>query len=67
MKKPNRKGEPPGSGVPDDPLVDEVRRIRAQISEQHGHDLERMFEDLRKVQQEYGGKVIHKRGKRTPA
>ena len=31
-----------------DPIVEEVRRIRAQIAAEHGHDLHRIFEDARR-------------------
>jgi len=41
-----------------DPLIDEVREIRWQISKQFDHDLDRLAEHLRKVQREYKGPVV---------
>jgi len=36
-----------------DAIVDEVRRIRREISEQYGNDLDRLFAHLREVEREY--------------
>jgi hypothetical protein len=36
-----------------DPLIDEVRRIRREICERTGHDLDRLAEELRQVEREY--------------
>lgn len=33
-----------------DPIVEEVRRIRAKIAAEHGNDLHRIFEDARRRQ-----------------
>ena len=41
-----------------DPIVEEVRRIRAQIAAEHGHDLHRIFEDARRRQGAEGRRVI---------
>jgi len=35
------------------PVVDDVRRIRRRIVEQHGHDLDRMAAELRQIEKEY--------------
>ena len=41
-----------------DPIVEEVRRIRAQIAAEHGHDLHRIFEDARRREGAEGRRVI---------
>jgi hypothetical protein len=35
------------------PVVDDVRRIRRQIVEQYGHDLDRLAAELRQIETEY--------------
>lgn len=41
-----------------DPIVEEVRRIRAKIAAEHGNDLHRIFEDARRRQGVEGRRVI---------
>ena len=41
-----------------DPIVEEVRRIRARTAEEHGNDLHRIFEDARRRQGAEGRRVI---------
>ena len=41
-----------------DPIVEEVRRIRAQIAAEHGNDLHRIFEDARRREGAEGRRVI---------
>ena len=41
-----------------DPIVEEVRRIRARIAAEHGHDLHRIFEDARHRQGAEGRREI---------
>lgn len=67
MKKPSRRKRSPATRARRDPLVDEVRRIRAEVSAEYGHDLEKLCEHLREVEASYGAKVVHKRGKRSSA
>jgi len=64
MKKPVRRKRSPAKR---DPLVDEVRRIRTDLSAEYGHDLGKLCDHLREVQASYGGKVVHKRKKRSSA
>ena len=66
MKKTSRKHGPKANGRKD-PLVDEVRRIRAEVSKEHGHDLAKICEHLRELEANYAGKVIRKRSKRSSA
>lgn len=66
-KKPSRKKRSAQPPTRRDPLIDEVRRIRAEVSREHGHDLAKLFHHLRKVESDYGGKVVHKRSKRSSA
>ena len=41
-----------------DPIVEEVRRIRAEIAAEHGTDLHRLFEDARRRQGAEGRRVV---------
>ena len=41
-----------------DPIVEEVRRARAEIAARHGHDLRRIFEDARSRQGSDGRRVV---------
>ena len=44
----------------DDPIVEEVRRIRKELAAKHNHDLHAMFEDARKRQAESGLRVVRR-------
>src|SRR5437867_1920513 len=50
MKKPRRRKRPPATPTRRDPLVEEVRRIRAEISREYGHDLDKLCDHLREVE-----------------
>lgn len=41
-----------------DPLIDEVRAIRQRISEQFGHDVDRLVEHLRELELREPGRVL---------
>jgi hypothetical protein len=41
-----------------DPIVEEVRRIRAEIAARNGNDLRRIFEDARKREGSDGRRVV---------
>ena len=41
-----------------DPIVEEVRRIRAEIAARSGNDLRRIFEDARSRQGSAGRRVV---------
>jgi hypothetical protein len=41
-----------------DPIVEEVRRHRMEHTRKFGGDLNRIYEDLRRIQQESGCKVV---------
>jgi hypothetical protein len=41
-----------------DPLIDEIRAIRKQISEEHGNDIRRLGEYLKKVQEQYADRLV---------
>jgi len=64
---PSRKKRIPGTSARKDPLVDEVRRIRAEVSKAYDHDVAKVCDHLREVEAKHGGKVVHKRGKRSSA
>ena len=67
MKKSSRRKRPPVTPTRRDPLVEEVRRIRAEISREYGHDLDKLCDHLREVEANFGGKIVHKRVKRSSA
>lgn len=41
-----------------DPLIDEVRELRRKVSEECGHDLDRLFDKLRQIQADWPGPVL---------
>ena len=41
-----------------DPLIDEIRAIRAQISREHGDDVRRLGEHYMELQKQFSGQVI---------
>ncbi len=43
-----------------DPLIDEVRKIRDEIGRECGHDLEKLFEELRRIQEQQPDKVVRR-------
>jgi hypothetical protein len=44
--------------VTNDPIVDEVRAIRAAYARRFGYDLDAIFEDVRRRERESGTKTI---------
>lgn len=44
-----------------DPLIDEVREARRWVQDQHGNDLRKHVEALRKIQEQWGGQIISDR------
>ncbi len=43
-----------------DPLIDEVRQIREEISRECGHDLKKLFEELHRIQEQQQDIVIRR-------
>jgi hypothetical protein len=41
-----------------DPNVDEIRAIRAELSAQFGNDVGRLFEHLREIEAEYQDRIV---------
>jgi hypothetical protein len=41
-----------------DPLIDEIRAIRAQISREHGDDLDRLFKHYAELEKQFKGRLI---------
>src|SRR4051812_10650215 len=41
-----------------DPLIDEIRAIRAQISREHGDDPQRLYEHYVEYQKQFEGRLI---------
>jgi hypothetical protein len=50
VSKMNARPAQNGSGSLPDPLIDEIRQIRREISERFGNDVRRLAEHLREVQ-----------------
>lgn len=42
----------------DDPIVDEVRRVREEYAKQFAYDLDAMADDLRKREQEHRERLV---------
>ncbi len=43
-----------------DPLIDEIRRIRDEISRECNNDLNQLFEELRRIQEQHREKVLRR-------
>jgi len=43
----------PAASAESDPMIDEIRQIRREIGERAGHDLDRLFEELRVLERQY--------------
>ena len=43
-----------------DPLIDEIRKIREEISRECGHDLKKLFEELHRIQEQQQDIVIRR-------
>jgi hypothetical protein len=41
-----------------DPLIDEIRAVRARIWQEHGNDIERVVQHYMELQRQYKGPVI---------
>lgn len=46
--------------------IEEVWRIRDEMSAKYGHDVHRMFEAMREKEKEYGDRVVHHVPRRAP-
>ena len=46
-----------------DPLIDEVREIREEISRECGHDLNKLFEELRRIQDQQPDRVVRRQSR----
>ncbi|MGB5157386.1 hypothetical protein [Desulfobacterium sp. N47] len=47
----------------DDPIVDEVRKIREKLAEKHNFDLGVIFEDIRKRQSKVKKRLVRRQGR----
>jgi hypothetical protein len=52
--------------MPRDPIIDEVRAIRAAIAEEHGNDLKSIMAAFRRRQGADGRRVVDLTTKRAP-
>lgn len=46
-----------------DPLIDEVRAVRKEVSDAQGNDIDRLIDHLQEVQRQFSGRVV----RRSPA
>ena len=46
------------TSLPRDPVIEEIREIRHQISARFGHDPERLFEHYMRLQEEYRDRLV---------
>jgi hypothetical protein len=51
--------------IPDNP-IEEIWRIRDQLSAAENYDVHRLFERLRREQKQYAGRLVHGPIRRTP-
>jgi hypothetical protein len=58
----NTAEQPPRS----DPLIDEIRRIRKEISEAHGNDVARLCDHLQEIQRRHAGRVVRRPSSKAP-
>lgn len=45
-----------------DPLIDEIREIRARLWEEADHDFKRVAEEHQRIAEELHGRIVHKPG-----
>ncbi len=48
-----------------DPLIDEIRQIREEIGRECDNNLKKLFDELRKLQDEQPERVIYRRNRDT--
>lgn len=46
-----------------DPLIDEVREIREEIGRECGHDLNKLFEELHRIQKQQQDRVVRRQSR----
>jgi hypothetical protein len=51
----------------EDPIVEEVHRIREKLAAEHGFDVKAIFADLRKRQVSLGGRLVPQKKRAEPA
>jgi hypothetical protein len=52
---------------PADPLIDEVRAVRKSISDEFGNDVDRLCEDLRRIERQYASRIVHPHRRNSPS
>ncbi len=43
----------------DDPVIDEVRRVRHEISARFGHDTKALMDHYRELERKYADRILH--------
>lgn len=49
---------PDGPSIDVDPMLDEIRAIKNDISAQHGHDVRRLAESLREIERRCADRIV---------
>ncbi|MDY6905888.1 MAG: hypothetical protein SWH61_14520 [Thermodesulfobacteriota bacterium] len=47
----------------DDPVIQRIRDVRRQISEEHGHDTQKLIKHYQELEKKTGRKFFHRKGK----
>ena len=47
----------------DDPIVEEIRSIRAAHAAKYGNDIDRIFAAIKKGEKKHGNKLVNREGK----
>ena len=48
-----------------DPIVNEVRRVRDELAKKFNYDVDAIFSDLREKQRKYSNRIVNLRKQRT--
>ncbi len=48
-----------------DPIVNEIRRVRDELAKKFNYDVDAIFSDLRKKQRKYSNRIVNLRKKRA--
>ncbi len=57
--------KPPQETPRSDPLIEDVRRVRAELSAQFDNDVDKLCEHLRRLESQYSERLVFSRPKQT--
>ena len=46
--------------------IEEIWRVRDEIGAEHGYDVDRLFDSMRKLEKQYGDRVVHRVPRTVP-